>query len=290
MESDINLLVRHVDFLSNGFTPNRHFGNIAALNQIADWVHEEFEQYGLEVKEQEWKVGQQHYRNVIGSLYPEAEKRLIVGAHYDVYANNPGADDNASGMAGLMEMARLISKKQLALDYGIDFVAYCLEEPPFFGTSDMGSYVHAKECSLQQEQIIGMVCLDMIGYFSEEPNSQQFPNEQIASLYPSTGDFILVVGCKEYEHFSTHFYEKMNQANEMKVELINFPGTDSLGGLSDHRNYWHFGMNALMINNSAFLRNPHYHEKTDTIDTLDFEKMKLVVDATLSACLSFNSF
>lgn len=290
MESDIKILYRHVDYLCNSFTPHRHFGNIDALNQIADWIHNEFNEYGLQVSEQEWKVGKQHYRNVIGSLYPNAKKRLVVGAHYDVYANNPGADDNASGMAGLMEMARLASASLPSLEYGIDFVAYCLEEPPFFGTPDMGSYVHAKECALQKEDIIGMVCLDMIGYFSDEPMSQRFPNDQMAQLFPSTANFILVVGCEEFEPFSRFFFEKMNAANEMNVETIHFPDADSLGGLSDHRNYWHFGMNALMINNSAFLRNPNYHEKTDTIETLYFEKMKQVVDATLSACLSFNSF
>ncbi len=286
LNTSIEQLEKHIQYFTN-FEPHRHFGNLIALNDCVDYIKSFFNNCGLATKIQSWEVRGNEYHNVIASYKPEKEKRLIVGAHYDVYANNPGADDNASGMAGLLESAKMISELNPDIHYGIDFVAYCLEEPPFFGSSDMGSYVHAESISKNTENIIGMICYDMIGYFSDEPNSQTFPNATIASMYPSTADFILVIGIKEFEEFSHDFFENMNTVNKMDVREIHFDDERDLGGLSDHRNYWHFGMKALMINNSAFLRNPNYHEKTDTIETLDFEKMKLVIKAATGAMLKF---
>ncbi|MFT4602167.1 MAG: Zn-dependent M28 family amino/carboxypeptidase [Arenicella sp.] len=279
-------LYKHVNYFT-GFNPHRHFGNLTALNECAGYIHSFFSSTGLTIQTQNWDARGNEYKNIIASLYPDKLKRLIVGAHYDVYADNPGADDNASGMAGLLESAKLIAAAQPDLDYGIDFVAYCLEEPPFFGTPEMGSYIHASSISENKENIIGMICYDMIGYFSEETNTQNFPNAEMAALFPSKGNFILVVGTDAHSDFSTHFQNEMNSVNRMDVQLINFHDSSSLAGLSDHRNYWHYGMKALMINNSAFLRNPNYHEKTDTIDTLDFNKMKLVVEAATTAMTTF---
>lgn len=268
------------------FTPHRHFGNLPALNTIADDLYQWFSQFGLEVGRQTWEVRGNQYQNIIGKYRPELEERLIVGAHYDVYANQPGADDNASGMAGLIEAARLISSSDPSLEYGIDFVAYCLEEPPFFGGPEMGSFVHAKSLHDNNVNVKGMICYDMIGYFSDEPMSQNFPNAAMAAIYPNTANFILVVGCKDYAPFAENFHSQMSRSKEMPVELIVFPDTDDLGGLSDHRNYWHFGYDALMINNSAFLRNPNYHQDTDTPDTLDYEKMKAVIDASIQGIIN----
>lgn len=286
MNTSIDQIERHIQYFVN-FEPHRHFGNLIALNDCVDYIKSFFSECSMQPRIQSWEVRGNDYHNVIASYNPEKKKRLVVGAHYDVYANNPGADDNASGMAGLLESARMITKAQPNLDYGIDFVAYSLEEPPFFGSSDMGSYVHAESISDDSENVIGMICYDMIGYFNDAPNSQTFPNEALASMFPNTADFILVVGIKEYQEFSHRFFENMNMVNEMDVREVHFDDGRNLAGLSDHRNYWHFGMNALMINNSAFLRNPNYHEKTDTIETLDFDKMKLVIESATAAMLQF---
>jgi hypothetical protein len=286
MKTTEDALFEHVSYFTN-YSPNRHFGNLSALNQCADDLQKFFEEIGLSTKRQTWDARGNEYHNIIGSLYSEKKKRLIVGVHYDVYADNPGADDNASGMAGLLEAAKLISHHKPELAYGIDFVAYCLEEPPFYGTADMGSYVHAQSIKENTPNVLGMICFDMIGYFSEEPKSQRFPNEQMASMFPSVGNFILVVGKAQYSGFADLFHSAMNGCNKMDVQKIIFPNDNELATLSDHRNYWMIGINALMINNTAFLRNPNYHEKTDTIDTLDFPKMKLVVDAAIQGMLCF---
>lgn len=286
MKTKTKALKQHVRYFTE-FNPHRHFGNLAALNTCARDIKDFFTNCQLVTKRQSGLVRGNEYHNIIASYLPEAKKRLIVGAHYDVYGNNPGADDNASGMAALLEAAKIIAKNKPDLNYGIDFVAYSLEEPPFYGTPDMGSYVHAQSVKANAQNILGMICFDMIGYFSDEENSQTFPNQTLASNYPSTANFILVVGKNEFEPFASTFHQHMNAINKLDVQKIIFPDESELATLSDHRNYWAIGINALMINNSAFLRNPNYHEKTDTIDTLDFEKMKQVIDAAIAAIVMF---
>ena len=286
MKTTEEALIEHVKYFVN-FTPHRHFGNLSALNQCASDIELFMSDSGLSVQKQSWIARGNEYHNIIGILYPEKKKRLIVGAHYDVYANNPGADDNASGMAGLLEAAKIISHHQPYLNYGIDFVAYCLEEPPFYGTNEMGSYIHAQSLKENAENIIGMICYDMIGYFSDEPNSQKFPNPQMAELFPSIGNFIVVVGKQKHESFASKFFQIMDEVNDLDVRKIIFPNDNEMSTMSDHRNYWSIGIDALMLNDTAFLRNPNYHEKSDTIDTLDFCKMKQVVDASIQGIIGF---
>ena len=226
--------------------------------------------------------------NILVSYLPEKTKKLIVGAHYDVCGEQPGADDNASAVAGLLECIRLTFEEQPDLDYGIEFVAYCLEEPPFFGSEKMGSYIHAKSIHASQMDVMGMICFEMIGYFSDEPSSQPYPNEALASLYPSTANFIVVVGTQKHHAFNQHIHELMLPGAQIDVQMISFPLDNALAGLSDQRNYWEFGYPALMINDTSFLRNPNYHESTDTIDTLDFAKMTAVVNAAYRAITHMN--
>jgi Zn-dependent M28 family amino/carboxypeptidase len=212
-----------------------------------------------------------------------------VGAHYDVCGEQPGADDNASAVAGLLELVRMVHQRQPLLDYRIDFVAYCLEEPPFFGTASMGSYIHARSLNDSGVKVMGMISLEMIGYFSDQPNSQPFPSPELAQRYPSTANFIIVVGIKKYEAFNEKVHKAMANGAGIDVQLIHFPAEDSLAGLSDQRNYWKFNYPALMINDTAFVRNPNYHTRNDTIDTLDFVKMAEVVNAAYNAITGMRS-
>ena len=224
------------------------------------------------------------YRNIIASFGPPDAERLIVGAHYDVCGDQPGADDNASAVAGLLETARLLHLNHPALRYRIDFVAYPNEEPPYFATEHMGSAVHAKALHAARTKVRAMLCYEMIGYFSDQPNSQSFPNEALAKLYPGTGNFIVVVGKTGQEAFTQRVQQLMKlHAGTLDVQRINLPQEMGLAGLSDHRNYWRYGYDAVMINDTSFLRNPNYHQKTDTIDTLDFVRMAQVVDGVYGA-------
>jgi Zn-dependent M28 family amino/carboxypeptidase len=136
-------LLRHLEYLTK-IRPFRNFGNIESLKVASDYIEKEFKNCAYTIQHQKWNYGKYEYTNVIAAYKPEHKKRLIVGAHYDVYSNQPGADDNTSGVAGLLHLAKSIAEKQPDLPYGIDFVAYCLEEPPHFGTKNMGSFVHAE--------------------------------------------------------------------------------------------------------------------------------------------------
>lgn len=279
-------LYKDVDFLTS-VRPHRNYEHPESLEIVSNYIKNEFHKLDWQTEEQTWEVLGNEYKNIIAIYNPGASRRMIIGAHYDVCGDQPGADDNASAVAGLLETARLLAEHQPLLDYRIDFVAYCLEEPPFFDTHQMGSYIHARSLHRQQAEIIGMVCYEMIGYFSDEPGSQSFPDPKLATLYPHTANFIIVVGIEPFADFSTTFYMKMQKDSNIDVQLINFPRHEHLAHMSDHMNYWKFGYPALMINDTAYIRNPHYHQPTDTIDTLDFEKMAEVINSTYRALVEW---
>jgi Zn-dependent M28 family amino/carboxypeptidase len=275
-------LYQDVEFLTT-LRPYRNYRNLGALEEVREYISKTYGELNLEVEEQTWTAAGSEYKNIITSYNKGAKRRLVVGAHYDVWNDQPGADDNASAVAGLLETVRLVVENKPSLDYRIDFVAYCLEEPPFFGTDEMGSFIHAKSLYDQEVDVIGMVCYEMIGYFSDEPNSQPFPSPEMAQQYPSTANFIIVVGIDEYKVFAQRVHELMRETAGIDVQLISFPNAYSLAGMSDHLNYWQFGYPALMVNDTAFIRNPNYHQKSDTIDTLDFDKIPEVVNGAYNA-------
>jgi hypothetical protein len=131
-----------------------------------------------------------------------------------------------------------------------------------------------------------MICYEMIGYFSDEPNSQQFPSQELANIYPKTANFIIVVGIEAHKDFNQKVKTLMMENAKIDVQAINFPSINGLAAMSDHRNYWHFGYKALMINDTSFMRNPNYHLKSDTINTLNFEKMTEVINCCYNAIVN----
>jgi hypothetical protein len=282
MKAQKDRIYKDVKFLT-GLRPFRNYRNLETLKKVAEYISKEFHQSGLPVEQQKFTALGNEYKNIITSYNKGKKKRLIVGAHYDVWGDQPGGDDNASAVAGLLETVRLVAENQPGLDYQIDFVAYCLEEPPFFGTEEMGSYVHAKSLHEREVDVIGMICYEMIGYFSDEPGSQPFPSPEYAQSYPDTANFIIVVGIEKYKDFNQHVHRLMREHSQIDVQVISFPDWNGLAGLSDHMNYWKFGYPALMVNDTSFVRNPNYHLKTDTIDTLDFDKITEVVNGSYGA-------
>ena len=282
MRTSSDQLFRHVERLAS-LQPSRNYLNLASLNEARDNIASELASYGYTPEMQSWQAGGNTYYNVIARYNAGRERTLVVGAHYDVAGDQPGADDNASAVAGLLETARLLQSVRPELDYTVELVAYSLEEPPFFATEQMGSFVHARSLHEQQATVLGMVCYEMIGYFTDEPGTQQFPSEAMKDQYGTRGDFIAVVSRPGSDDFARKVYLLMKEAGTVRTELAILPGDDGLSGLSDQRNYWHFGYQALMINDTSFLRNPNYHMPTDTPDTLDYERMAGVVEASFRA-------
>lgn len=178
--ADPTRLYTDAQFLTS-LQPARSYENLGSLNQAADYIHTELAKLDCAVQEQVFQVEGDDYRNVIASFGPAEAERLIVGAHYDVWGEQPGADDNASAVAGLLETARLLHAQRPVLTRRIDFVAYSLEEPPFFATEHMGSAVHAQ--ALHAAQVpVRVLCYEMIGYFSDEPGSQRYPDPSLAEV------------------------------------------------------------------------------------------------------------
>ncbi len=283
--SDSLLLKKHVYALAknNGY---RTYLDNTTLNKSADYIRDEFLKISNRVSIQGFKVEGRKFRNIICSVGPENAKRIIIGAHYDVCGNQAGADDNASGVAGLLELARLL--KSQTLKYRIDFVAYSLEEPPYFKTQNMGSYIHARYLADNKISVQGMICLEMIGYFTDLPHSQKYPVGFLKWFYGNTGNYITIVQKFGNGSFGRKFNRSIRKNATIETKFFRapkfLPGVD----FSDHRNYWEFGYNSVMITNSAFYRNSNYHTIFDTPETLDYYRMSKVVDETFTTILELN--
>ncbi len=267
------LLRQHVDKLSVELMP-RSYENIENLNQVADYIQAHFTSAGAVVRLQSFNADGNVYRNVIAKFGPESDRVIVVGAHYDAAGELPGADDNASGVAGLIELARLLGA--VKFDRSILLVAFCLEEPPFFNTPEMGSAVFARSLAEANKSVKIMVALEMIGYFSDKPGSQSFPMPLLKLFYPTKGNFIAIVD----QLFSGEAgkMKKIMRANStIPVYSINAPPLIPGIDLSDHKSFWDQGYPAVMITDTAFFRNYAYHSRHDTADRLDYERMAQVV-------------
>ncbi|HEV2708002.1 MAG TPA: M28 family peptidase [Pyrinomonadaceae bacterium] len=281
--ADTARLSAHVRALSETFAP-RDAAHTENLDRVADYLRAEFERAGAQVSEQPFRVGARTYRNVIASFGPPDAERVVVGAHYDTAGSQPGADDNASGVAGLLELARLVGHAP-PTGARLDLVAYTLEEPPYFRSADMGSRVHADSLRSAGVRVRAMLSLEMIGYFSDAEESQQFPVALLKAFYPSRGNFITVVGRFGRGGLVRRVKRAMTGATELPVYSINAPRSVPGVDFSDHLNYWNVGYEAAMITDTAFYRNPHYHDSTDTADTLDYRRMASVVEGVHAAVL-----
>lgn len=291
LQPDIQRLHQDVAFLTS-IKPARNYQNRQSLDTASRHIYEELKKLSFDQLEyQEFTVrGGEKYRNV-SAIYNGARKdRIIIGAHYDVCGDQPGADDNASAVAGMLETARLIYayQQQEKLNFTIEFVAYCLEEPPFFGTEEMGSAVHASRMVKEKVPVLYMIAYEMIGYFSDAPGSQHFPDPALKKFFPTTGNFIVIAGSSSRKEVAETLATRMQAHCSIPVFPVAFPVTDGLANLSDHRSYSKHGFPAVMVNDTSFLRNPHYHMPTDTINTLNFEKMGEVVKGVTGMLISMS--
>lgn len=262
----------------------RTYKNIDQLNKTADYIKSVFSQYADSTFVQEYLVNGQVYKNVICSFGTKNKKRVIVGAHYDVCENQEGADDNASGVVGLLELSRLL--KGQTLNQRIDLVAYTLEEPPYFRTDYMGSYIHAKSLVDNTTDVYGMISLEMIAYFKDEKKSQSYPIGLLSLFYGSKGNYITLVKKFGAGPFTREFCRKYKSTKAIKTKKFTAPPVLPGIDFSDHLNYWKFGFSALMLTDTSFFRNKNYHQTTDTMETLDIKRMAKVIDGVFNTLIS----
>ncbi len=284
VDVDAAALERHVRALAVEFHP-RSVENPAQLRAAGDYVLEQMRAAGASPEIQDVDVNGSLHRNFIAHFGPATGPLLVIGAHYDACGQTPGADDNASGVAALLELTRLLAQNRPS--QSVELVAYTLEEPPYFRTDSMGSYWHARELARQKREVRLMVSLEMIGFFRDGPKTQSFPVAGLGMLYPDEGNFIAVVGA--YRDFGSMRRIKalFKGASDLPVETINAPESVTGVDFSDHASYWRFDMPALMVTDTAFLRNPNYHRPGDTPDTLDYARMAKVVRAMHAVAMQF---
>ncbi|MDG1429329.1 MAG: M28 family peptidase [Crocinitomicaceae bacterium] len=259
----------------------RTYDDTVTLNAVRDYIVDEFSTHADVTYRQDYLVNGVTYSNVIALVGDTTLPRIIVGAHYDVCENQHGADDNGTGVVGLFQALEQL-KDYSSEDYCIEFVAYTLEEPPFFRTTKMGSYIHAKSLHARGIEVHGMLSLEMIGYFSTEKKSQHYPIGILKLFYGGKGDYITVVRKMNKGKFARKFSRKYKHSKTIKTKKFTAP--QSLPGIdfSDHLNYWALGYDAIMLTDTAFFRNANYHQGTDTIDTIDFDRMAKVIDGLVN--------
>lgn len=246
----------------NPFTGPKH------LENTAQYISEQFELMGLKVSRETVEFEGTRSQNILAQIPGDADKIFVLAAHYDTVPDSPGADDNASAVAALLEIARALS--QISLNISLILSAFTLEEYGFIGSKHFID--HDPE---RKKQLSGMISLEMVGFKNTEPDSQEYPPYVDPSQYPDTGDFIAVVGNEPSADLAHALAQKMSHSTPaLNVETLVVPGQGenfSEVRLSDHSPFWDAGIPAVMVTDTAFFRNPHYHQPSDTLETLDLE-------------------
>jgi Zn-dependent M28 family amino/carboxypeptidase len=277
----IKNLYKHVKYLSVEIG-ERHLWKEYSLERTAGYIESVFQQSGYSVKLQTYLCYGRNVSNVIVEKEGRENGGVVIGAHYDTVPGTPGADDNASAVAGLLELARL--HKESNNRKHLFFVAFVNEEPPCFGSHNMGSMVYAKHLKERQVPVDVMIALEMIGCFRKEP-IQKYPLPFMRLLYPKTADFIGVVGNFHSAKCVSSLKRGMKKYSSINVRSLTGPQSFAGIGLSDNSSFWRHGYRAVMVTDTAFFRNRHYHQETDTIDTLNFEAMAEVVKGLFYATM-----
>jgi Zn-dependent M28 family amino/carboxypeptidase len=258
------------------------FSSLRHLTAVESFVEKELGNYGLKVESDYFSYRGKTFRNLIGRQGDQRGGSLIVlGAHFDSVQGTPGADDNASGVAVLLEAARLLARAKLRSQ--VLFCAFNLEE-----LNMIGSGYFVKKLKSEGAKVAAMISLEMIGYADSRPGSQRYPLG-LKAFYPERGDFIGVIGNWSSATLLRRFARQMRQVRGLPVETLAVPGNGGLipaVRLSDHAPFWDAGYPALMVTDTSFFRNPNYHGSTDTLETLDVDFMAKVCEGVVRAVLA----
>ena len=266
-------LYRHVHFLSVAIG-DRYLWKENSLDRAAEYIEAQWASAGYSVQRQSYECYGKSVSNLLVEISGREEGSIVIGAHYDTVPGTPGADDNASGVSALLELARLLrgrsSRKTLI------FAAFVNEEPPFYGSKNMGSMVCAGDLKERGARVEVMLSLEMLGYFGKG-YPQRYPLPGMELFYPRTGNFIGVVGNFNSRRQVSRIKRGINKFSNIRARSLTAP--EFFGGinLSDNASFWAHGFRAVMVTDTSFFRNRHYHQESDTIDTLNFNQMAEVV-------------
>ncbi|MCL4110441.1 UNVERIFIED_CONTAM: hypothetical protein GTU68_022323 [Idotea baltica] len=265
----------------------KRLGTENNLNPTVQWIEKKLKPFANKPHQksyrQSYKVENETFHNIfiefVADLKHEPDEIIIIGAHYDTAHGFAGADDNASGVAALIELAKHLSENREKLLHKVVLAFYPLEEPPYFRTDKMGSFIHASSLKEKQQKVKMMISLDMIGYFSDEENSQNLPFPLMDKIYPTQGNFIAIVANISNMMSVRKVKKTFKSATQLPVYSFNAPALVQGIDFSDHLNFWHHDYPAVLITDTSFNRNKHYHTVHDTAEKLDYVKMAEVVKA-----------
>jgi Zn-dependent M28 family amino/carboxypeptidase len=245
------------------------------LKRAAGYIRDFYQGIGLPVRLEPYDFQGFEVANVVAGVHldPNPSRRVLIGAHYDSVAGTVGADDNASAVAVQLETARQVMALKGSKNFGLAavFVSFALEEPPAYGTPYMGSRIYAKQARRRNEPIDAMLCLEMVGYTCHEPGCQSYPFPLMFFGSPPEGNFIGIVGNFESRGLTHGIFNSFRKNPELPAVR-----------LSDHASFWDEGFKAVMITDSAFYRNPHYHLPSDRPESLDFRFMAELVQSLVT--------
>ena len=259
----------------------RNIPQSGSLQATTDYIRITLAKAGYAIVEQSYAVEGHSVSNIEAQLTGIAPKEpaIVVAAHYDSVAGTVGADDNASGVAAALELARDLRGTKLRRT--LRFVFFVNEEPPYFQTEQMGSLVYARQLRRAEIPVSAMISLEMLGYYSDVPGSQKYPSG-LGWLYPSRGNFVGFVGNTASRDLVRRAVREFRQSTKFPSEGLAAPDTWPGVGWSDQWSFWQAGYPALMVTDTAVFRYPHYHTAEDTLKEIDFEKMARVVEGIRS--------
>jgi Peptidase family M28 len=261
----------------------RNMRHYPQLNAAADFIENSFSRAGLHPRRDSYELHGQACHNIEAEIPGTHPEIILIGAHYDSVFGSPGANDNGSGVAAMLALARRFANRQperrlTQTPYRtLRFVAFVNEEPPYFLSGEMGSLVYARRCKERGEKISAMISLETIGYFSDAPNSQIYPSRALGAFYPKVGNFIGFVS-------NVHSRTLLRRAIALFREHAKIPSEGAalpwfIPGVSwsDQWSFWKNGYSGIMVTDTAPFRYPYYHSADDTPDKLDYDRFALVV-------------
>ena len=266
-------LLKHVQFLSVSLG-ERSLSRPSHLRAAEDYVFQYFQDLGYQPRRQTFRCRRQEVSNVMAGAQ-DPQGYYILGAHFDTVAGSPGADDNASGVAVLLEAARLA--RELSPPRPWTFIGFTTEErQPLSSRRQMGSAVYARRAQREHHRLLGMLCLESVGYYSQKPGSQFIPLALRRLGYSTTGDFIGLVSNRRSRPLLQNLEQALKEGCRLPVATLSVPLDGYLLPAvrrSDHANFWGRGFPAVMLTDTAFMRNPNYHTAQDRLETLDVASM-----------------
>lgn len=253
----------------------RNVQHYQELTAATDFIERSLAKAGLHPRREGYDVAGKRCENIEAEITGTQPEVVVIGAHYDSVLGSPGANDNGSGVAALLALARRFAGKPSAKT--LRFVAFANEEPGYFQTEQMGSWVYAHRCKERGDRIAAMMSLETIGYFSSAPGSQKYPITGLGAIYPRTGNFIAFVANVSSRALVRQALGTFRQGATLPSEGAALPAHVPGIGWSDHWAFWQHGYAAFMVTDTAPFRYPHYHARSDTPDKLDYDSMARLV-------------